>query len=92
MDTLNFLAPASMVMLNGMTISRAGKMRSNSPAGCFSPRQQASIQVQAMNVIGLVEYESVINVTCDVCGASTRLDEDEYQYGAAGTLGIWHQT
>lgn len=34
-----------------------------------------------MKVIGVVEVESVIDVTCDVCGASTRAGEGGYQYG-----------
>jgi hypothetical protein len=34
-----------------------------------------------MKVIGRVEVDTVTDVTCDVCGDSTRMEEGAYQYG-----------
>ncbi len=34
-----------------------------------------------MKITGLVEVEAVTNVTCDVCGCSTRRAAGGYQYG-----------
>lgn len=68
-------------MLNSMGTTGLCSVHPNFPSGCLEPKQQASTQVQAMKVIGLVEVESVVDVTCDVCGASTRMDEGGYQYG-----------
>lgn len=34
-----------------------------------------------MKVTGLVEVEAVTDVTCDLCGCSTRRAEGVYQYG-----------
>lgn len=68
-------------MLNSMGINGSCRVLPKFSSGCLGPQQQASTQVQAMKVIGLVEIESVVDVTCDVCGASTQMDEGGYQYG-----------
>lgn len=34
-----------------------------------------------MKITGLVEVESVIDVKCDVCGTSTRIEANGYQFG-----------
>lgn len=34
-----------------------------------------------MKITGPVEVESVVDVMCDVCGTSTRIEESGYQFG-----------
>ena len=34
-----------------------------------------------MKITGLVEIEAITDVTCDVCGSSTRMAAGSYQYG-----------
>ncbi|WP_100634205.1 hypothetical protein [Pseudomonas qingdaonensis] len=34
-----------------------------------------------MKITGRVETEAVVNVSCDVCGSSTRLETGSLQYG-----------
>jgi hypothetical protein len=39
------------------------------------------MEMLAMKITGPVEVESVIDVKCDVCGTSTRIEESGYQFG-----------
>lgn len=34
-----------------------------------------------MKITGIVEVEAITDVTCDVCGCSTRMTAGSYQYG-----------
>lgn len=34
-----------------------------------------------MKITGLIEVDAITDVTCDVCGCSTQMAADSYQYG-----------